>query len=152
MKIAPSLLIVNAPIMASVLGGLFKRAPPAAPAANAFKFPYNIHTNPYRAQRTWPPDFTRLSEKHKFRLERRYRRRTKLKWARPQWVKYTKLAQWGTILFAAVYGTLFLDLRSDEDKAMGVGEETVFHGVRKWYREQKRSLEGARDDSKKQEG
>ncbi|KAF2764386.1 hypothetical protein EJ03DRAFT_32337 [Teratosphaeria nubilosa] len=140
--------------MASSLGSLFRKAPPAVLAAsNAIKFPYNIHTNPYRAQRTWPPDFTRLSEKHKFRLERRYRRRTKLKWARPQWVKYTKLAQWGTILFAAVYGTLFLDLRSDEDKAMGVGEETVFDGARRCYREQMQSLEGARNNySKKQEG
>jgi len=51
--------------------------------------------NPYKAQKQWPPDFTKLSTKHQFRFERRYRRRAKLKWARPRWMKITKIAQWG---------------------------------------------------------
>lgn len=85
------------------------------------KFPFTIGTNPYRCKRTWPPDFTKLSEKHQFRLERRYRRRSKLKWARPNWTKGVKLAQWGSIVFVLTYGVLF----------MQVGEEqTAFDGVR----------------------
>jgi len=54
--------------------------------------------NPYKAQKTWPPDFSRLNSKHQFRLERKYRRRSKLKFARPGWVKGVKLAQWGVSL------------------------------------------------------
>jgi hypothetical protein len=40
---------------------------------------------------------SKLSPKHQFRLERKYRRRAMLKYARPKWVKATKLAQWGVI-------------------------------------------------------
>lgn len=52
---------------------------------------------PYKAKRPWPPDMSKLSSKHQFRLERRYRRRAKLKYARPAWAKWTKLVQWGSI-------------------------------------------------------
>jgi hypothetical protein len=48
-------------------------------------------------KRTWPPDMTKLSPKHQFRLERKYRRRAALKYARPKWTKATKLAQGGAI-------------------------------------------------------
>lgn len=40
---------------------------------------------------------SKLSPKHQFRLERKYRRRAALKFARPKWVKTTKLIQWGVI-------------------------------------------------------
>lgn len=60
--------------------------------------PFNPHTNPYKAKRHWPPDFDKLSQKHQFRMERRYRRRAKLKWARPRWTKMVKLAQWGSAI------------------------------------------------------
>ena len=56
-----------------------------------------IHTNPFKAKRAWPPDFSKLPDRQQFRLERKYRRRTKLKYARPNWMKATKLAQWGAI-------------------------------------------------------
>ena len=58
----------------------------------AIKTPIN---NPYRAQKQWPPDFTKINAKHQFRLERRYRRRAKLKYARPTWMKFTRLLQLG---------------------------------------------------------
>ncbi len=61
------------------------------------KEPSYIDTNPYRAKRSWPPDFKSLSPKDQFKLERRYRRRSKLAWARPGWTKFTKIAQIGTI-------------------------------------------------------
>ena len=60
--------------------------------------PKPVHLNPHRAQKTWPPDFTKMHPKHQFRLERKYRRRSKLKFARPRWVKGVKLAQWGLSL------------------------------------------------------
>ena len=56
----------------------------------------NAYNNPYKAQKEWPPDFSKLHPKHQFRLERRYRRRSKLKWARPRWTKAVKLTAWGT--------------------------------------------------------
>lgn len=52
--------------------------------------------NTYKAQKVWPPDFTKLDPKHQFRFERRYRRRAKLKWARPQWTKAVKITSWGS--------------------------------------------------------
>jgi hypothetical protein len=61
------------------------------------EIPY-IYRNLYRAKRLWPPDFKKLTGKEKFRLERRYKRRVKLKWARPGWTKGVKLAQLGSIV------------------------------------------------------
>ncbi|KAF2093237.1 hypothetical protein NA57DRAFT_48917 [Rhizodiscina lignyota] len=67
-------------------------------AAESGKSLFDFENNPYKAKKTWPPDFDKLSHKHQFRLERRYRRRSKLKWARPTWTKGVKLAQWGAIV------------------------------------------------------
>ena len=53
--------------------------------------------SPHKPKRQWPPDMTQLSEKHQFRLERKYRRRAALKWERPRWKKGTKLVQYGLI-------------------------------------------------------
>lgn len=74
-----------------MLRSLVRRA--AEPSKSAF----NIHANPYKAKRLWPPDFTQLPQKHQFRLERKFRRRSQLKWARPRYKKFVKLAQWATI-------------------------------------------------------
>ena len=84
-----------------------------------------VHNNPYKAQKQWPPDFSKLHSKHQFRFERKYRRRSKLKWARPRWTKAVKLAAWGScgcecypgfeehtliaLLVVLVYGVLFMD-------------------------------------------
>lgn len=57
-----------------------------------------IEMNPYKAQKAWPPNFAHLDAKHQFRLERKFRRRSKLKFVRPRWVKGVKLAQWGLCL------------------------------------------------------
>ncbi|KAB8074127.1 hypothetical protein BDV29DRAFT_127243 [Aspergillus leporis] len=65
--------------------------------------------SPYKPKRQWPPDMTKLSPKHQFRLERKYRRRAALKFARPKWVKMTKLIQWGVIGFVLVYAVLFME-------------------------------------------
>ncbi|THC92483.1 hypothetical protein EYZ11_008047 [Aspergillus tanneri] len=60
-------------------------------------------------KRRWPPDMSKLSPKHQFRLERKYRRRAALKFARPKWTKATKLVQWGVIGFVLVYAFLFME-------------------------------------------
>lgn len=50
--------------------------------------------SPHQPKRQWPPDVSKLSPKHQFRLERRYRRRAALKWERPRWKKWTKIVQY----------------------------------------------------------
>ncbi|KAL2866630.1 uncharacterized protein BJX67DRAFT_133840 [Aspergillus lucknowensis] len=65
--------------------------------------------SPYKPKRTWPPDMSKLSPKHQFRLERKYRRRAALKYARPKWTKATKLVQWGGIGFVLLYALLFME-------------------------------------------
>ncbi|KAL6234803.1 hypothetical protein BDW75DRAFT_211230 [Aspergillus navahoensis] len=63
----------------------------------------------YPPKRQWPPDMSKLSPKHQFRLERKYRRRAALKYARPKWTKATKIVQWGTIGFVLIYALLFME-------------------------------------------
>ncbi|KAI9642866.1 hypothetical protein NHQ30_008600 [Ciborinia camelliae] len=93
------------------------------------ELPYDPNANPYKAKRLWPPDFSKLSQKHQFRLERRYKRRAKLKWARPRWTKAVKIAQFSSILFVIVYGVLFADWNKDNL----VLERAPFQGVREWF-------------------
>lgn len=68
---------------------------------------------------------SKLSPKHQFRLERKYRRRAALKYARPRFIKGVTLAQWVIIgcecplavvglgadgvLVVAIYAVLFMD-------------------------------------------
>ncbi|KAB2575718.1 hypothetical protein BFW01_g11149 [Lasiodiplodia theobromae] len=106
-----------------------RAAEPARPA-------FDIHSNPYKAKRLWPPDFSKLSPKHQFRLERKFRRRSQLKWARPRWKKFVNLTQWATISFVVIYGVLFMDW-NDEIKTKGRSREDnaqPFQGVREWFR------------------
>ena len=85
-----------------------------------------IRTNPYKAQKEWPPDFAKLHPRYQFRLERKYRRRAKLRYLRPGWVKAVKIAaptssiRWCPFtippmlithshIVILVYGVLFMD-------------------------------------------
>jgi hypothetical protein len=116
--------------------GLNPFAAPKAPAINAPYFPYTWETNPYICKRTWPPEFSKLSQKHQFKLERRYRRRAKLAYARPNWHKMVKLAQWGSILFVSVYGILFMELTDGNTPFSGVSWDDIvshFKGTRTDY-------------------
>lgn len=141
----------------NLLTSLFRRAPPQPQPT--FHFPYNTKTNPYTCKRPWPPDFAHLSPKHQFRLERRYRRRSKLKYTRPNWNKAMKLAQWGGILFVVGYGVFWLEVGDDEDvgesgKRMRRGRSgTVFDGVRGWWDGGLGGdLASARGDGRREEG
>lgn len=51
----------------------------------------------YQAKHPWPPDFTQLSKADKFRLERKYKRRTRLASASPRWMMFTGLLQVATV-------------------------------------------------------
>jgi len=136
-----SLLPRSTSMASSIFASLFRRAPQVP--ANPIRFPYTWETNPYRCKRIWPPDFTKLSPKHQFRLERRYRRRQKLKWARPTWTNVTKIAQWSSILFVLVYGVLYLEIEE--------GRVTPFDGIRRWYKKQIGEFQGERERHADQE-
>lgn len=81
-------------------------------AAEAASFSRKAPFNRYKARKPWPPDFSKLDLKYQFRLERRYRRRSQLKWTRPGWIKGVKLAQWGICLCKTLFLALGLALRS----------------------------------------
>ena len=68
---------------------------PYEPPTNS---PSNAQNNPYKAKRLWPPDFAKMGPKHQFRLERRYRRRSKLAYTREGWIRGVKLVQYTSIL------------------------------------------------------
>lgn len=99
--------------------------------------PFNPEDNPYKAHRAWPPDFSKLDPKLQFRLERKYRRRSKLKLSPPGWTKAVKLSAWGSCTggsfwntghwqvnnhFPAVlvYGVLFMDWGDEKQPFQGV--------------------------------
>ncbi|CZT43888.1 uncharacterized protein RSE6_03992 [Rhynchosporium secalis] len=90
--------------------------------------PIPLYSSPYKATRLWPPDFSKIDRKAQFRLERKYKRRAKLKWARPRWTKFVKIVQMSSILFIAVYGVLFLDWNQQ-----GNPDHKPFEGIRTWF-------------------
>ncbi|KAI5300620.1 hypothetical protein KEM55_006140, partial [Ascosphaera atra] len=96
--------------------------------------PSDSPPSPSVRRRKWPPDMSKLSPKQQFRLERKYRRRAKLKYARPTFTKVTKLLQYGMITFVVVYSVFFLEL----EEGMGHGENPFAPvsmgaaGIRAW--------------------
>ncbi|KAJ9352535.1 hypothetical protein C8Q69DRAFT_476143 [Paecilomyces variotii] len=87
-----------------------------------------VYYSPYQPKRPWPPDMSKLSKKHQFRLERKYRRRAALKYARPKWTKATKLVQWGIIGFVLIYAILFMDWDPQDNPVEEVRKE-FFSGM-----------------------
>ncbi|OQE96463.1 hypothetical protein PENNAL_c0001G01624 [Penicillium nalgiovense] len=92
----------------------------------------DVYYSPYQPKRQWPPDMSKLSSKHQFRLERKYRRRAALKYARPKFTKAVKLAQWVIIGFVIVYSVLFMEWET-EDTVFHVVRERFFAGVRAMF-------------------
>ncbi|KAJ5297484.1 hypothetical protein N7508_007733 [Penicillium antarcticum] len=84
----------------------------------------DIYYSPYQPKRQWPPDMSKLSPKHQFRLERKYRRRAALKYARPKFMKAVTLGQWVVIGFVLIYAVLFMEWQT---------ENTPFHGIREAF-------------------
>ncbi|KAJ5190681.1 uncharacterized protein N7498_009666 [Penicillium cinerascens] len=83
----------------------------------------------YKPKRQWPPDMSKLSPKHQFRLERKYRRRAALKYARPNFIKGVQLAQWGIIGFVVIYAVLFMNWDTKDTPFDGIREK-VFSSIR----------------------
>lgn len=145
--------------MTTFLTSLFRSAPQVS-SNNPLTFPYTPQSNPYRAKRTWPPDFSQLSSKHQFRLERRYRRRSKLKYTRPRWNAGVKLAQWGAILFVVTYGVFYLEVEEiaggrklGEKGGGGSGSgRTIYDAVRGWYEGQVEGLRSSREGEAVEKG
>lgn len=74
------------------------RTPTSTPAsASAAPDGYAYVDSRYKPKKVWPPDFSLLSDKEKFRFEKRYKRRMKLATARPRWNRYVQLAQLGIV-------------------------------------------------------
>ena len=64
---------------------------PPSPLEPTSHTPPTPHT--HKARHPWPPNFALMPPAAQFRLERRYRRRTKLAYTRPGWIKGVKLVQ-----------------------------------------------------------
>ncbi|KAI1471511.1 uncharacterized protein F4812DRAFT_455625 [Daldinia caldariorum] len=90
------------------------RAPISLNVRNASTKPLReLYNNPYKPKKIWPPDFSKLSEKEKFRFERRYKRRVKLATARPRWDKFIRLVQLFSVTTVLVYAVLFMEWESE---------------------------------------
>ncbi|KAJ5679277.1 hypothetical protein N7462_007521 [Penicillium macrosclerotiorum] len=93
-----------------------------------FEYPEEDPYNAYKPKRQWPPDMSKLSPKHQFRLERKYRRRAALKYARPKFIKMVTLTQWIIIGFVAIYAVLFMNWDTKDTPFDGI-REGVFSGI-----------------------
>ena len=102
------------------------RSPSADSASSSLKpISAALRDNPYRARKEWPPDFTTLHPKHQFRYEKTFRRRLKLKYQRPGWIKGTKVVQYVLIVGVAIYWIFFLEVKDDWPVLQGDQEEGV---------------------------
>lgn len=57
----------------------------------------NVHNNPYKSRKVWPPNFEKLSPQQQLRFEKKYKRRIFLASHSPKWDKGARLLQWGMI-------------------------------------------------------
>ncbi|KAG8531135.1 uncharacterized protein KY384_004493 [Bacidia gigantensis] len=58
------------------------------------KYTITGKNNPYQARKKWPPDFEKLPFTQQFNFEKRYRRRSKLKYQNENWIRGVKITQW----------------------------------------------------------
>ncbi|KAJ5899678.1 hypothetical protein N7495_004422 [Penicillium taxi] len=93
------------------------------------EYPEDDPYSAYPPKRHWPPDMKKLSPKHQFRLERKYRRRAALKYARPKFMKFLTIAQWGVIGFVVVYAVLLMEWDTKDTPFDGLREK-FFAGLR----------------------
>jgi hypothetical protein len=93
--------------------------------------PFDFERNRYPAHTRWPPVFADMTTREQFRLERKFRRRSKLKWARPVWNRNLQMVQWGTTIFIVGYCTLAVDWSGNQaqDKEIAPG---YLKNIREW--------------------
>jgi hypothetical protein len=75
--------------------------------------PFDFARNRFPMRKKWPPAFRDMTEKQKFRFERKFKRRIRDKAIRPEWNNKVKVFTWSLITFIAVYGVLFHDFAND---------------------------------------
>ncbi|KAI2642127.1 hypothetical protein GGS21DRAFT_486985 [Xylaria nigripes] len=100
---------------------LARRLAPSAPAARMLSTATKATAPPrdytsivYQPKKVWPPDFSKLSQKEQFRLEKRHKRRVVLASSRPRWDQYIRLAQLGSVTMVLIYAVLFMDWKSKD--------------------------------------
>jgi hypothetical protein len=91
---------------------------------------FDFANNRFPAHTIWPPHFDDLSPKERFSLEKRFRRRSKLKWARPIWNRNLLLIQWASIVGVIWYGAFYMDWTTVRGK--NDAPEFVM-AMRRWY-------------------
>ncbi|KAK6359278.1 hypothetical protein TWF696_000441 [Orbilia brochopaga] len=65
-----------------------------------------------KAKRPWPPDFSKMSETDRYRLERKYKRRMR-KGHPAGWMKFTGILQILTVTALPAYMILFMDWKME---------------------------------------
>ncbi|KAL8826436.1 MAG: hypothetical protein Q9170_007404 [Blastenia crenularia] len=120
-------------------------------AAEVASRPRNPPFNPYKARKPWPPDFSKLDHKYQFRLERRYRRRTKLKWERPGWIRGVKLANWVICSYTAMaFSTYEFDMDPEQHRVFKIARRRDYFAnfikQIRWSRLKQRSIYPAAAD------
>ncbi|KAL9618532.1 MAG: hypothetical protein Q9160_006788 [Pyrenula sp. 1 TL-2023] len=116
-----SLPTSSSPSTRPTLRSLFGLTSP--PPSNYIPAPFTGANNPYTTRKSWPPDFSKLAERDRFHYEKTFRRRMKLKWARPVWTKSIKILQWGLVWGVLGYWVFFLEVEEGR---------TPFKDFRKW--------------------
>ncbi|KAF2668859.1 hypothetical protein BT63DRAFT_414806 [Microthyrium microscopicum] len=110
--------------------------------------PFDFSKNRFPAHTRWPPSFTTLSRIEQFHFERKFRRRSKLKWRRPIWNRNLQMLQWFMVLSVLGYGAFFLDWQ-------GEGSEQVMSGpfgtLRNWIQTAAGSIWAASSTQKSRE-
>jgi hypothetical protein len=122
---------------------LTPRPPPPPPKG------FDFANNRFPAHTAWPPAFNDLTPKERFNLEKRFRRRSKLKWARPRWNRNLLLIQWVSIVGVVWYGAFYMDwstFRKKDDSPEWV------KGMRRWYFGIGQSIWGREGRGLKEEG
>ncbi|EPS44161.1 hypothetical protein H072_1865 [Dactylellina haptotyla CBS 200.50] len=76
--------------------------------------PAATHSSPIirevKAKRPWPPDFSKMSDYDKYRLERKYKRRMRHAGGHPaSWMKFTGILQILTVTALPAYMVLFME-------------------------------------------
>jgi hypothetical protein len=102
------------------------RSPPKPPLK-----PYDFSKNLYPAHTSWPPNFADLTQKEQFRFERKFKRRSKLKWARPIWNRNLALLQWGMMITVVGYCVFGLDWENGNEADT---QSRWVSNVQNWYR------------------
>lgn len=98
----------------------------SSPPSNYIPAPFTGANNPYTTRKSWPPDFSKLAERDRFHYEKTFRRRLKLKWARPVWTKSIKILQWGLVWGVLGYWVFFLEV---EEGRTPFGDVSIFCSV-----------------------